>query len=270
MNIDAKKTFVEAAFDAAAPTYNSEHLFDGPGLALVEAAGLSQGWRVLDIACGRGAVLFPVLDAVGNGGFVEAIDLAPAMVDLTSAELMRRGIANATVRRMDAEHLDFPDASFDAVTCGFALWFIPRMDLALSEVARVLKPGGVFATSTWGTLGDLQRQFQQILRPYGVGASGLSSHNLATPPAIEEALTGAGFVDLRLSIHGQSGHFEDEDDWWTRAASSRRSSMASLLRSLRRSIRRYSFWRRASTTAQGSLSSAKPTSPSVGHPRLDL
>jgi ubiquinone/menaquinone biosynthesis C-methylase UbiE len=220
MNNDSKKSFVEAAFDAAAPIYNSEHIFDGPGQALVKAAGLSPGWCVLDIACGRGAVLFPALDAVGSGGFVEAIDLAPTMVELTSAELKRRGIANATVRRMDAEHLDFPDASFDAVTCGFALWFIPRMDLTLSEVARVLKPGGVLATSTWGTLGDLQRQFQQVLRPYGVGASGLSSHSLATPRAIEEALSSAGFVDLRLSIHAQSGHFDDEEDWWARAASS--------------------------------------------------
>jgi ubiquinone/menaquinone biosynthesis C-methylase UbiE len=66
--------------------------------------------------------------------------------------LRRRASAhpNIDVREMDAEALDFPDASFDAVTCGFGLMFFPNPARALAEMRRVLIKRGRFALSVWG------------------------------------------------------------------------------------------------------------------------
>jgi len=54
-------------------------------------------------------------------------------------EISQRGLANAQIRQMDAEHLDFPESSFEVVLCGFALFFFPQLDRALAEFGRVLK-----------------------------------------------------------------------------------------------------------------------------------
>src|SRR5688500_2176491 len=83
------------------------------GRRLVEGVGVSAGDAVLDVATGRGAVLFPAAERVGPGGSVVGIDLAVGMVERTRAEIERRGVANASVRQMDAERLDFADGSFD-------------------------------------------------------------------------------------------------------------------------------------------------------------
>ena len=67
------------------------------------------------------------------------------MVDALAADLAARGIANASVQVGDAEALDFPAGSFDAVLAGFMIFFCPDPDRVLAEFARVLKPGGVVA-----------------------------------------------------------------------------------------------------------------------------
>ena len=87
---------------------------------------LRSGADVLDLACGRGAVLEPALAAVGERGSVLGIDLAPAMVTRLGAELAQRHVTNVEVRVGDAERLDVPDASFDAVTGGFMIFFPPE------------------------------------------------------------------------------------------------------------------------------------------------
>lgn len=89
------------------------------------------------------------------------------MVQETHAEIVSRGIQNAVIRQMDAEHLEFSDASFDGVYCGFVLFFLPHLETALAEYVRVLKPGGQIAVSTWGKddmrwswYGKLLKQYQ--------------------------------------------------------------------------------------------------------------
>lgn len=51
----------------------------------------------------------------------------PGMVERTAAEIKERGLRNADIRQMDAEDLEFPDASFDCVLCGFGLFFLPHL-----------------------------------------------------------------------------------------------------------------------------------------------
>src|SRR5262249_16657474 len=118
------------------------------GRQLVAAAKIQPGQRVLDVASGRGAVLFPCAEQVGVTGQVVGVNLAHEMVRTTNEEVARRGIS-ARVQVMDAEHLDFADATFDRVVCGFGIMFLPDQMRALSEFRRVTKSGGRLAVSTW-------------------------------------------------------------------------------------------------------------------------
>ncbi|MCA1553686.1 MAG: methyltransferase domain-containing protein, partial [Chloroflexi bacterium] len=132
-----RKQAVAGVFGRAAATYDTvgPHFFAVLGRRLVEVADVPRGARVLDVATGRGAVLFP---------------LAEPMVQATDEEIVRRGIRNADVRVMDAEKLQFADETFDVVTCGFAIFFLSDVQRGFSEFRRVLKPGGRIALSTWG------------------------------------------------------------------------------------------------------------------------
>ncbi len=155
-DVDVPDSQVEAkartshVFAEIARSYGTGLDFFGSfGRDLIEAAALRPKERVLDLACGRGACLLPASAAVGADGFVLGIDLSPAMVELTSEELRRAAIENVEVRVGDAEHLDVPDGSFDAVTCGFGVFLFPATDIALRECWRVLRHGGRFAASTF-------------------------------------------------------------------------------------------------------------------------
>jgi ubiquinone/menaquinone biosynthesis C-methylase UbiE len=126
----------------------------GPSAArVVEPAGVRAGDRVLDVAPGRGAVLFAASARVGERGRVIGVDLAEEMVALTSADLQARGITNVEVRVADAERLSgFMDGEFECVTCAFAIFFLPAPEASgggLSQLTR--SPTG---SSGWEALGS--------------------------------------------------------------------------------------------------------------------
>ncbi len=114
-------------FEQAATSYDRTGVsFFGPfGAELVRRAGIRPGERVLDVGCGRGAVLFPAAQATGPTGQVTGIDLAPAMVALTAEEVTRAGLTHVDVRVGDAQQPDFPEGSFDAVLAGLVVFLLP-------------------------------------------------------------------------------------------------------------------------------------------------
>lgn len=113
-----------------------------PGITpLIDAARLAPGLRVLDLCCGTGLV---AAAAAAQGASVTGIDISESMIE----EARRKEIA-AAFEVGDAEALSFPDASFDRVICNFGLYHLPDPDRAISEAARVLKPGGRYAFTTW-------------------------------------------------------------------------------------------------------------------------
>ncbi len=200
-----KKDLIKGVFSRAAVTYDQvgPRFFSYFGQRLVELAQLPKGARVLDVAVGRGAVLFAAAEQVGPDGSVIGIDLAEPMVDQTAAEARRRGLANVEVRQMDAEQLAFPDSSFGAVLCGFALFFFPHLDLALSEFIRVLKPLGWVAASTWGKDDERWSWLQEINKAYQVQVK-LSTTSLDKPAELKAVMARAGFADSTSSRRRRS------------------------------------------------------------------
>lgn len=118
---------------------------------------LPPGAAVLDIACGSGALSVPALErALGEraagrpAGVVVGCDLSSAMVELSQQAAVRLG-ADALFRGevQNGEALGFGDASFDAVYSCFGIFLFGDRRAGWREAARVLRPGGTFATSVW-------------------------------------------------------------------------------------------------------------------------
>lgn len=114
---------------------------------LVAAARIARGHHVLDVACGTGVLTREAAEHVGAGGFVAGLDLDSGM--LSVARSLRPDLRWYEGR---ADRLPFPDASFDAVVSQFGLMFFPDRPGALTEMWRVLKPGGRMAVAVWASL----------------------------------------------------------------------------------------------------------------------
>jgi ubiquinone/menaquinone biosynthesis C-methylase UbiE len=143
-----------AVFNLVAETYDAVagvDFFSTFGRDLVAAVGPRPGERVLDIGCGRGAVLWPAAEAVGPTGHVLAVDLAERMVDLTSADARSRGLAHVEVRVGDASAPEVEPSSVDAVIAGLVLFFLPDPAAALAAYHRALRPGGRLGFSSFGS-----------------------------------------------------------------------------------------------------------------------
>ncbi len=105
----------------------------------LEALALAPGDRVLDVACGPGNFTRSFAAAVGEGGLAVGLDASPMMLEVAVRETSQ---SNVAYLRGDAADLPFRDASFDAVCCFAALYFIEEPWRALEEIVRVLAPGG--------------------------------------------------------------------------------------------------------------------------------
>jgi len=140
-------------YDCVAARYGAG-LFGRAGARLVDLASIPPGARILDVATGRGAVLFPAAERVGPTGHVLGIDLSAKMVHETAAEIRRRDLRNVEVRVMDAEALSLPSTSFDFALCSFAIFIFPDLARALAELRRVLRAGGTLGVALGGANGD--------------------------------------------------------------------------------------------------------------------
>ena len=166
----------------------------GPvGERLVEVLDPAWDSSVLDVACGPGTATFPAAKRVGPGGRVVGVDLAAPMVAWAERSAQAQGFTQASFVVGDAENLgEFPDAAFDFALSNFGVIFAPDAASVVSEVARVLKPGGAFALSVWVPTGGVAETFE-VLKD-------------VTPPPPEGATTPeswgeAGVGEQRLSAH---------------------------------------------------------------------
>jgi O-methyltransferase / aklanonic acid methyltransferase len=221
-NEDRKRQESLRVFDQAASIYDQvgPGSFSYFGQRLVDLAEISGGAKVLDVAAGRGALLFPAAAKVGPTGHLTGIDFSPNMVRETSKDIESRKLCNAEIRQMDAEQMDFADASFDWVTCGFALWMFADPVRVLQEFHRVLRDGGRVALSTWAADNPSLIWCLEVLRPfvYSPAAKDLPAKidvRFDTPLQIETALQNAGFTNIRITVEEKEFIYEDEEQYWS-------------------------------------------------------
>ncbi|MGA3002061.1 MAG: class I SAM-dependent methyltransferase [Acetobacteraceae bacterium] len=113
--------------------------------AILRAARVSLGHRMLDVATGTGVAAAAAVDVVGPTGHVTATDLSPAMLDQARERL--GSVPNVSFMVEDGQSLTFPDGEFDALVCAMGLMLFPDPVRGLSEFRRVLRAGGWAAVS---------------------------------------------------------------------------------------------------------------------------
>jgi len=128
---------------------------------LVRYAGVTGGQAVLDVGTGTGVV---AITARRMGARVAGLDLTPALLAQARENAKVAGHDDIAWHEGDAEALPFPDASFDVVLSQFGHMFAPRPEIAVSEMLRVLKPGGIIAFATWPGEQLIGRQFSLIAK----------------------------------------------------------------------------------------------------------
>jgi len=212
------KAMERAGFNRIAARYaDGAHLRAGLATALLDAADLVPGQRVLDLASGPGLLAGAAARRVAPGGRVLATDIAEAML----AEGARRCAGETdppAFAAADAEHLCLPDACMERVLAGLALFIFPHPRHALAEIHRVLVPGGLVALSVWGPRPSVplihraQDCIARLLPPPRVPRP--SVFRFGEPAALEDALAAAGFHDIDIRPCTFTCCFDDADAYW--------------------------------------------------------
>jgi SAM-dependent methyltransferase len=151
MTAETFKQNMRAQWDAAAAGWDRH----GPEIrdwlrlptdAMLEMAGISTGQTVLDVAAGAGDQTLDIAARVGAQGAVVATDISARILSYALGNAIRAGHHNVRIHAADAEDLNLGDAMFDAAICRLGLMFLPDPLAGMSQVHRVLKPGGRFCS----------------------------------------------------------------------------------------------------------------------------
>ena len=209
------KAQITNTFNLVAPTFDraGPQFFTLSGRHLVELAHLPKGASVLDVATGRGAVLLPASDRVGQSGPAIGVDRSMGMLREFARDVRLRHYRRVTLCQMDAERLGFGDGSFDFVLCGHAIYYFPQ---AVREFHRVLKPGGQ-AGMTIVAKGSLDWVFE-ILDPHPPeedDGEDVGSIAINTAVGLEKVLSDAGFEGIRVVDEKAEFVYVDEEEWWS-------------------------------------------------------
>lgn len=216
---DPKQRTLEMFGDQLAATYDTLRAASDAVAPLVDTAKFRPGDRVLDVCTGTGAVALLAASAVGPAGSVVGTDLSTSMIDEAAKKAASLGTTNVEFAVGDAEDLEFGDASFDTVTCGLGIFFLPNQQQALAEWHRVLKPGGkvYFSAFAKGTALPQARMLRELLGEFGLDQPSVVVSMLPTPEDCRRVLEEAGFSDIATDAYNLSFYHQTPEEYWAEA-----------------------------------------------------
>lgn len=191
---------------------------------LIELLHLHDGDRVLDLAAGLGDAGLLAAERVGAGGSVLISDQSEAMVSAARERAAELRLHNVELKRIDAEWIDLPLGSVDAVVCRWALMLMADPDAALRECRRVLRPGGRLSLAVWDTparnpwasapamvLAERGLATQSACEP-GVFQPGMFA--LGDTEALMQRIGDAGFIDVSTESVALTRSHQSFDEFW--------------------------------------------------------
>jgi ubiquinone/menaquinone biosynthesis C-methylase UbiE len=188
------------SWDSVAEGY-AEHLkawttFAEEGLRLVAAAPTD---HLLDVGAGPGTLAFMAAPRVAR---VTAIDFSPQMIAALERRKQHEGVENIEARVMDAQALQFENASFEQAFSLFAFMFFPDRAKAFTELKRVLKPGGRLLVATWAPIDrrPIMKVGFDALAEVLPDMPKPSKGDLQSTAECEDEFRAAGFVDVSARL----------------------------------------------------------------------
>ena len=172
---------------------------------MLDLASVQRGSRVLDVAAGTGESTLMAAGRVGPTGYVLAADISASMLNAAAEVARKESLTNVETRVMNADNLALDADAFDAVICRIALMLFPKPAKALTEMRRVVKPGGKVAAMVYSALekNPYHGIFYRVVRRLGKIPSPAPGepwmYALGDPWALEDVYRRAGF--LNVSVH---------------------------------------------------------------------
>jgi ubiquinone/menaquinone biosynthesis C-methylase UbiE len=172
---------------------------------LIELANVESGDKVLDVATGIGEPAISAAKIVGKSGHVTATDISSEMLAIAEERAKSTGLHDVIeFKQSDAESLELEtNQAFNSIICRWGLMFLPNLDNALSNMLRLLVPGGKLAAAVWSEPSKvplismpISIARQELQAPLlGQGIPGPFS--LADIDALKKSLEKAGFVEIK-------------------------------------------------------------------------
>ena len=146
-------------------------------------------WSVLEFGCGTGGTAIIHAPHVMH---IRAIDISSEMIKIAKSKADAKGIDNITFEQLTIEELEIEDCTYDAVLGLSILHLLEDKEKAIAKVYQILKPGGMFVTSTT-CMGDAYSWFK-FIAPIGKALGFFPLVKIFTAQHLIESLTDAGFI----------------------------------------------------------------------------
>ena len=174
------------------------------------------GLSWLDVGCGTGALTEAVATAC-EPARVTGVEPSAGFIGTARQRLATRDV---DLRQGDARSLPFDAAAFDRAVSGLVLNFVPEPARAVTEMTRVVRPGGAVALYVWDYAGkmELMRHFWDAAAAIDTRAAELDEGKrfpICTPDALRRTFTAAGLADVQTRAIDVPTVFRDFDDYWT-------------------------------------------------------
>ncbi len=242
MNARAYKEYESHAYDVVASAWTENVAANTApyGRKLLEWLQPTRCSPMLDLACGSGEM--GIYAATRFESNVTGLDLSEGLLE--KARQRAEGIPNIRFHHGDAEKLPFKEKQFDYAVCSLGVMFFPNTLKALTEIRRVLRPGGEAAFAVWARrrrascIGISATSFAQTVAPwfhrllfrmprYGTRilnsyverttpGRGPSAMRFGSPGALPKLLARAGFAGRAVTEHTETWRYRDFDDFWER------------------------------------------------------
>ncbi len=208
--------FMLNGWNAFADFYNHKviHYYAPVYQALLEMALPGTAERILDLGCGPGMPTFALAEQTGAEGSVLGIDISPQMVALARDNAAKRNINNVEFQVMDMKALNLTPGTFDLATSSFSAFLFPEN---FEHICSVLKPGGRFVFSAWGSKDDMPAYalaFEEFARFFPPTAPTMPDFfAMGIPDNIKKLLKDAGFPRVEVETFYYSYFFSDVNEY---------------------------------------------------------
>jgi ubiquinone/menaquinone biosynthesis C-methylase UbiE len=141
MDTKQYKQTIQTTFDKVSSRYDQNSFFGLSAKKMAELLPTTDSMSILDLSTGTGSVAIEVASKLQDAK-IEAIDLSREMLDIAANKAQQMNIENIRFTQCDVDSMQYQPATFDVITCGYAMFFYPDMEATYRTICNTVKPGG--------------------------------------------------------------------------------------------------------------------------------